>query len=118
MLLTKTEFDSIKIDNISYTIDPSTFVKKPHFTSKKVVNSSVFADLADFVKSQSFENFAQMVLASESFDKTKVLSCVSDSDFCKKPPLPLTKSIRIDVASFLQGTGTDNFFQKVFFSSS
>ena len=110
MLLTKTEFDSIKIDSINYAIDPSTFVKKPHFTSKKVVKSSVFADLADFLKSSSFEAFAQMVLESETFDKTKVLSSVVDSEFCKKPPLPLTKSIRIDVPAFLQGVGTDRLF--------
>ena len=81
MLLTTTEFDQISIENTVFTLKPSTFVKKPHFTTKKPIPKHNFGDLENYTKSPKFLDFCDKILNAEDFDKTRVVSNVEDSTF-------------------------------------
>ena len=81
MLLTTTEFDRISIDNVVFTLKPSTFVKRPHFTTKKPTTKHDFSDLEDYAKSPKFLDFCDQVLNAADFDKTKVKSKVEELTF-------------------------------------
>ena len=81
MLLTTTEFDRISIDNVVFTLKPSIFVKRPHFTTKKPTPKHDFSDLEDYTKSPKFLDFCDEVLNAADFDKTKVKSSVQELNF-------------------------------------
>ena len=81
MLLTTTEFDQISIENTVFSLKPSIFVKRPHFTTKKPTPKHNFGDLESYTKSPKFLDFCDKILNAEDFDKTRVFSNVEDSTF-------------------------------------
>jgi len=99
MLLAASEWGQISVDGVEFSLKPSTFVKRPHFTTKKKIIDKSFPELDDHVKSPTFHNFADAIL--ESSDFAKVESTIPERQFGRQPKLSLTKSMRIDLELFL-----------------